>query len=359
MHYTERFPGYTVGEDAYAAIADICASYGKTAAVIGGNNALSAAMDGIREGCGDTITIADVIWYGGEASRENIDMLMANEVVRTADMIFGVGGGKAMDAVKVVAQTLKKPFFTFPTIASTCAACTSLGIIYYPSGELREYSFSKVPANHVFISTQVIAKAPSKYIWAGIGDTLAKYYECTVSARGMELAHSDAMGRALCVLSAEPLVKYGHQAIADCEAGTASFAVQQTALGIIISTGFVSNLVDIGFNTGLAHAVYNGLTVLPETEHHLHGEVVAYGVMVLLTCDEQFAERDRIFDFNTGMKLPVCLADIGLTVGEIMPAVKKAGGCMDIKQWPYEITEQRIYDSICALEEYVRTKRSN
>ena len=37
---TQRFPNYTIGEDAYTDIAEVCAPYGTKAAVIGGNRAL-------------------------------------------------------------------------------------------------------------------------------------------------------------------------------------------------------------------------------------------------------------------------------------------------------------------------------
>lgn len=33
---------------------------------------------------------------------------------------------------------------------------------------------------HAFIDTEIIAKAPAQYMWAGIGDTYAKYYEATI-----------------------------------------------------------------------------------------------------------------------------------------------------------------------------------
>ena len=36
---------------------------------------------------------------------------------------------------------------------------------------------------------------PEKYLWAGIGDTMAKFYECTTSACGdNDLDHSTSMG---------------------------------------------------------------------------------------------------------------------------------------------------------------------
>jgi len=49
-------------------------------------------------------------------------------------MVFGVGGGKALDTVKCLCITDDKPVFTFPTIASNCAASTSVSIMYNSDG---------------------------------------------------------------------------------------------------------------------------------------------------------------------------------------------------------------------------------
>ena len=38
-----------------------------------------------------------------------------------------------------------------------------------------EWTFSKIPPKHIFIDTQIIADAPDKYLWAGIGDTMSKH----------------------------------------------------------------------------------------------------------------------------------------------------------------------------------------
>lgn len=357
MSYSVIFPSYSVGIDAYNKIKNICPKYGKRIVVVGGKTALEKSKDAIQEGVnGSDLEILEFIWYGGEASIENVEMLKENPNVQAADMIFAVGGGKAIDTGKVLAHSIQKPFFTFPTIASTCASCTSLGILYYPNGELREYSFSDIPPVHIFIDTQIIAQAPSKYLWAGIGDTLAKYYECSVSARGDQLSHSDALGKSISIMSADPLIKYGTKALEDCEKNQASYEVQQVALGIIISTGFVSNLVVIDYNTGLAHAVYNGLTVLKQTENHLHGEIVSYGVLVLLVCDKQYEELARVYDFNKKMGLPTCLDDIRVSMDEIEPAIQKSSQCTDIKHWPYKITYDMIFNSIKELEEYNKSK---
>lgn len=346
-------PGYTIGPDAYEDIGNVCPAYGKKVAIVGGKRALAAAQGAILKAIEKTdLEVTGVFWYGGEASVENMEMLRPK--IADADMIFAVGGGKAIDTCKVLAHSTNRPFFTFPTIASTCASCTSLGIVYHPDGSLREYSFSKIPPNHIFINTQIIADAPSIYLWAGMGDTMAKHYECTISSRNDVPSHSDAMGVALSSMCAAPIIRWGEKALADCKAHQVTHELNEVILGIIISTGYVSNFVQVDYTTGLAHAIYNGFTVLPSTEanHHLHGEVVSYGILVMLTIDKQYEERDRLFRFSRSIGLPTCLADIHADPKELSMVTAKALAGIDVRVYPYQVTEQMIIDGIMEMEAY-------
>lgn len=356
MNLTRKYyPDYSIGTDAYADIPMVCEKYGTKAVIIGGKRALAAAADLIKDAVRDSkINITGVFEYGGEACREYIDELNSHQEVIDADMIFACGGGKAIDTCKVLSQESHRPFFTFPTIASTCASCTSLGIIYHPDGSLREYSFQEKPAEWIFINTQVIANAPEKYLWAGIGDTMAKFYECTTSARGDELDHSTSMGVQISNLCAKPLVKYGVQALEECRNHTPGKALEEVILGIIVSTGFVSNLVGIDLNTGLAHACYNGFTVCKSTEEHghLHGEIVAYCILILLKVDHQEEEFEKIYHFSKNMGFPTKLADIHATLDDMDAVITKALSGIDVRKWPYEVTPDMILDAVKEIEEY-------
>lgn len=352
MNFQETlFPGYTIGEDAYQNISAVCAPFGKKAAIIGGKHALAAAEEKIRRAVeGSDIEITGTYWYGGEASVENIAMLEPQ--VKEADMLFAVGGGKAIDTVKVLAHMTHRPFFTFPTIASTCASCTSLGILYHPDGSLREYSFSKIPPNHIFIDPQIIADAPVKYLWAGMGDTMAKHFECTTSSRGDVPSHSDAMGIALSSMCAEPILRWGQKAMEDCKAHQVTYELTEIILSIIVSTGLVSNFVQVDYTTGLAHAIYNGFTILPSTEghHHLHGEVVSYGILAMLTIDKKYEERDKVLAFNRSIGLPTRLSDIHAKPEDLPAVAEKALQGIDVRKWPYAVTAEMIVDGIQELE---------
>ena len=148
---TVTFAGYTVGygQETYEQLVPICSRYGKNIVVIGGEKALAAAKPYITEAVKDSdLEILGFEWYGGVASYENVDRLKALDTVKNADMIFAVGGGKAIDCAKCTASQTGKPFFTFPTIAATCASTTAIGVMYYPNGVQKDVFIAPRPAIH-------------------------------------------------------------------------------------------------------------------------------------------------------------------------------------------------------------------
>ena len=145
-------------------------------------------------------------------------------------MVFGVGGGKALDTVKCLCITDDKPVFTFPTIASNCAACTSVSIMYNSDGTFLKPNFFIRPAMHAFIDTEIIAKAPVRYMWAGIGDTYAKYYEACISSRDERLEHFTALGVSISVMCQKPLLEYGAKAYKDHKKGLCTYEVEQVTI---------------------------------------------------------------------------------------------------------------------------------
>lgn len=347
------FPGYSVGTDAYEDIKEICPAYGKKVAIIGGKHALAAAQDKIIAAAKEAgIEIIGPFWYGGEASVENIEMLKPK--VADADMIFAVGGGKAIDTCKVLSHSTDRPFFTFPTIASTCASCTSLGILYHPDGSLREYSFSKIPPKHIFIDTQIIADAPDKYLWAGIGDTMAKHYECTVSSRGDIPAHSDAMGIALSSMCAVPMLRWGEKALADCRAHKVTDELTEVILGIIVSTGLVSNFVQVDYTTHGAveieyfFALFILLVNRQQNENSV-GDYLSVQMMILFGALEN---GEAVVDCVSKTGLPTKLSDIHATPDDVRTVAEKALKGIDVRKYPYEVTEDMIVDAITELEKY-------
>ena len=352
-NYHLFLPSYSVGADCYREIEAVTKPFGHKAVVIGGKTAMEKAKDAILQAvAGTSIQITDFVWYGGNATYENIEHIRSVQAVQEADMVFAVGGGRAVDACKVYCDQEDKPIFTFPTIASNCAAVTSLSVMYREDDSLAGSYFLKKPPLHCFINTRIIAEAPEDLLWAGIGDALSKGYEVQLAARDRNLFHTVAMGVALSHCCTDPLVEYGAAALAACREGRPSYELQEVALDIIISTGLVSNLTtgpncEYYYNSSIAHCIYNGSTVIPSVVHnHRHGAIVSFGVLCLLTYDGQYGERDRIMAFNHSIGLPVTMAEIGLREEDLPALAQKSSTVTEWTCTPYAMDQKTLMEKI-------------
>lgn len=359
-NYSLRLPAWTVGENALDQIREVCPA-GQNAVVIGGRKGMAAIRPRLEKAAAGAVNLLDFLWYGGEASDENIQKLSEEAAVRQADMIFAVGGGKALDTCKALGFRIGKPVYAFPTIASTCAACTAVAILYHPDGSFAAPCFLPAPPVHTFIDTAVIAAAPHRYLWAGLGDTYAKYFESTMSSRGDELAYYHALGVSISRSCLDPLLQYGEKAFRDHQEKKVTEELTQVILTIIVTTAVASILLTadriIDYNTGLAHAVFYALTAFPELHlerDHLHGEVVGFGVLILLLVDGQEDMFRRMYAFNRSVGLPTRIEDIGITEEDVRKVLPKVLSMPDIAHNPYPITLDMLSGAFRKLQDITR-----
>ena len=195
--YSVFFANYTIGEDAYVQVPQVCRPFGTKIFLIGGRKAMDAAGGLLEEVLkGTDLVVLESVEFGSDCTYKTIDRWADRAKELGADMIFGMGGGKALDTAKGAAERAGLPVFTFPTIAATCAATTALSVVYREDGNFDSFYFYDKPARHCFINTRVIADAPWEYLRAGMGDTMGKFFECHFAARG------DWAGRsATCVMA--------------------------------------------------------------------------------------------------------------------------------------------------------------
>ena len=249
--------------------------------------------------------------FGGECSVQEIETHRSQ--LDGADVVIGIGGGKTLDTAKAVSFYARIPIIVVPTAASTDAPCSRLSVVYTPEGEFDFYLPLTSNPNMVVMDTQVIAKAPVRFLTAGIGDALATYYEASACLQSdavtMAGGHITRAAIALAKLCRDVLLEDGFKAKLAVEQGVSTKAVEN----IVEANTYLSG---IGFeSSGLAaaHAIHNGLTVLPECHGKLHGEKVAFGTLVQMVLENRPLEEIRqIIDFCRSLGLPVSFQDLGI-----------------------------------------------
>lgn len=346
---------YSIGENAFEEVGEVCRLYGRRALLIGGEKAMAAALPRLQAALnGSGIKIVESVVYGEDCTYSAIHSWADYAKMLSVDMIFGMGGGKALDTAKGAAEDAGLPVFTFPTSAATCAATTALSVVYKEDGSFDSFYFFRRPPYHCFMDLTVLSQAPWQFLQAGMGDTIGKHFECHFSARGDKLEHSSALGREISNMCYEPLLEHGEQALADCRAHRVSTALEQAVLANIVSTGLVSLMVLDDYNCAVAHSVYYALVLLPGFEEHwLHGNVVAYGVLVQLAIDGELEEARRLKTFLQKLEIPTTLAEMDVPVDRayLQAVLTETVSGPDMAHIPYPITEDMVFEAMQLVEQ--------
>ncbi|ANE77108.1 oxidoreductase [Dickeya solani] len=230
-------------------------------------------------------------------------------------VVIGVGGGAVLDTAKVVARRLGLPLVAIPTIAATCAAWTPLSVWYNDAGQALRFEIFN-DANHlVLVEPRILLAAPVEYLLAGIGDTLAKWYEAVVlSPQPETLSLTVRLGLQTAQDIRDVLLNQSESALKAVYNATLNQDFLDVIDAIIAGGGMVGGLGERYTRVAAAHAVHNGLTVLPQTAHFLHGTKVAYGILVQCAL---LGQADTLRQLKAAFRvfgLPISLAELGVDI---------------------------------------------
>jgi uncharacterized oxidoreductase len=230
-----------------------------------------------------------------------------------ADLVIGLGGGSALDTAKAVAHRLQKPFIAIPTIAATCAAWTPLSVWYDDEGAALRFELFPLANHLVLVEPRILLDAPPDYLRAGIGDTLAKWYEARVLCESeTSLPLTAQLGLSAARQLHDVLLAEGPAALAAASGKQLSNEFLYVVDGIIAGGGLVGGLGERYTRVAAAHSIHNGLTALPETAEFLHGTKVAYGILVQLALEERLDELRQLSAVLRELGLPTLLADLNI-----------------------------------------------
>lgn len=76
--------------------------------------------------------------YEDACSYEGADILSKDCIAADCDEVVGIGGGKIMDFAKAVAEMAGLGVINIPTSIATCAAFTTMSVMYTPEGAHRD-----------------------------------------------------------------------------------------------------------------------------------------------------------------------------------------------------------------------------
>ncbi len=248
----------------------------------------------------------------GECTHAEIARIAAAATAAGCGVIVGAGGGKVIDAARAAAVQVQRPFVSCPTIASTDAPCSAISVVYSDEGVVVEILVHPVNPVLVLVDSRVIAEAPVRLLVAGMGDALSTMFEARAcNAANQPNTRGGASTRsalALAELCYRTLLADGVAAVEAARAHQVTPALEH----IIEANTLLSGLGFESAGLAAAHAVHNGLTVAPGTHDFLHGEKVAFGVLVQLQLEgADPALVHEVITFCRAVGLPTTLAGIG------------------------------------------------
>jgi glycerol dehydrogenase-like iron-containing ADH family enzyme len=333
-----------------ADMGETIARFGSRPLVVGGEASLVSLGDRLNPVFTAQSLNAKSISYRPDCSESTIEALQTAFDLHQADFVIATGGGKSLDAAKLIAFKQDCPIVTIPSCGATCAAWTALSNIYTDEGAFRyDVGLFRCP-DLLILDYELVLTAPKRTLVAGIGDAIAKWYEASVSSGSSTQTFVMAAVNQAKVLH-DLLLDQSIEALENPGSDRWCEVVDATVLLAGVSGG----IGGAQCRTVAAHAVHNGLTQLHESHGILHGEKVAFGILVQLRLEEMVQGKDagdrlNLLEFYTAIGLPMTLQDLGL--GQVLDSglleaaefACKPGS--DIHHLPFPVNPQQVFEAM-------------
>ncbi|WP_112182630.1 MULTISPECIES: iron-containing alcohol dehydrogenase family protein [Paraliobacillus] len=255
----------------------------------------------------------EVYQHNGYSSDESIRDI--SQFASQADIIIGIGGGIILDTAKSVADKLGIEIITIPTVVGTCAAATPLSVIYDDNGAFVRVDYHASTIHLTLVDPLFLLSSPIDYFKSGIGDSLAKWYEAEAIIRNDkngDLSIMVKVGLEHASYIKDILLEDSIAAIENMDARVITTSFIKVVEAVIPLAGTVGGFGGHYGRMSGAHAVHNGLSFIDETHSILHGQKVAYGILVQLLLENRTEEVKDLLPFYKSLGLPVYMEDLNI-----------------------------------------------
>ncbi len=289
---------------------------------------------------------------------EDLERIENTILKNNCDSIIAMGGGKVLDAGKLLADLHSIPAITIPLSASTCAGWTALSNIYSKDGQfIKDIELKSCPKilvlDHGFIKT-----APKRTLASGIADALAKWYESSLTSSKVDDGLVQQAIQISRVLRDQLLID-GESAYENQSPQNVSWC--NVVEGCALTAGLIGGIGGEKCRTAAAHAIHNAITQIISTHKPLHGEIVGVGILLQLRLEEtknnnKLANQSikQLMVLMKKLNLPTTFAELGINVFENNNLQKIAEfTCRDkseIHFLPFKINQQDIEETIINFE---------
>lgn len=351
MHVSMAYPTVYIQEPG---ILDRAAAwigkYGSRPFIIAGKTAWSKAGPQLEQSLRHAGIAYTLQFFNGECTYEEAGRLQAL-AGNAHDVVIGVGGGKCLDTAKLTASRLGLNIITVSTLASTCASTTPLSVMYDENHQFvaNEY-FDRCPVL-TLVEPKIVAEGPVRYLIAGIGDTLAKWYEAYPLNEGKFQNAKTQLGLHIAQLARDLLAEYAEQAIREGRKNEVGNALRQVIDANILLAGLVGGIGENTCRWSGAHSFYNGMTSIRGIHRSYHGEIVAYGILCQLMLEgKPMEDIVQLMKFFRKIELPVSLTDLRIDEideDEIRHSARLVCSPQNhIHLLPVTVNEETVYEAI-------------
>jgi glycerol dehydrogenase len=349
---------YISGDGVLAQAGEHIKEFTQRPLIVGSRKALAAAKDTLVKTLDEyNIDSSNIEEFSGYPSETQFAKFKGLIQKTDADAIIAVGGGRVLDTCKATAELAGVPVITVPTIAATCAAWAGLTIQYDDEGAFVKARPLKSSPVLVIADTRIILSAPERYLFAGVADTFAKFYEIRPSFEHAKDSVTLDIALYASQVAFDKLESSVFKALEEAKQGIYSDAATDVVDAVIYLAGFAGSFQSNRVYYSFAHPFYHISSRFPSTRHKLHGEKVAYGILAQLYLEKKSeSEIDKAIRIFEHYNNAYTLDEIGFDRENTDELERLAE---DVKrEFPYVTWDkEEIVNALLDADEAVRTYR--